>query len=438
MTDLDDLLDDDTDDTLAELTPVISALLRKPFLTEDAEPDLYRRARVQDNNLRQWFQTTLGWRVKTSAFGRYVRLFKRRDWPPTDRNPVPSEQGGKPSVLVLILLCLAAEQLWRRPEITFGDLQREVIRTCAAESSRGDLPAFNVVTQAGEPRARAEQHRRAFVDALVLLQEWRIITSDGPLASAGSAVASDVVITCNPERLNDLLAAPAISQLQIDIAQPHTHIPKLCEDQADLPDHASEGQRDTQRRHRALRAVIDDAVVVLDGERSEARYLASPGGRRQALQAALTAGMTCVIRRDLWLTADTDGRSTDLDFPQPRSITGQAALLLVRWLNSTEATPTITEEACQAVIAEAKASNPEWAKSYRTTATLKTLTREALAVLVAAGVLSQTNHRRPRWTATGAHAYWRVRVAAADRHDEPPLIADNLFDHLDGNRDQSR
>src|SRR5205823_4445050 len=160
-------------------------------------------------------------------------------------------------------------------------------------------------------------------------------------------------------------------QLQVDIGQPHTHVPKLCEDQADLPDHASEGQRDIQRRHRALRAVIDDAVVVLDGERSEARYLASPGGRRQALQAALTAGMTCVVRRDLWLTADPDGRSTDLDFPQPRSITGQAALLLVRWLNSNEATPTITEEACQAVIAEAKANNPEWAKSYRTTGTLK-------------------------------------------------------------------
>ncbi|SCL36199.1 DUF2398 family protein [Micromonospora aurantiaca (nom. illeg.)] len=436
MTDLEHVLIDDND-TLAELTPVISAVLRKPFLTEEAEPDLYRRARLQENELRRWFQTTLGWRLKISAFGRYVRLFKRRDRPPMDRNPVPSEQGGKPSVLVLTLLCLAAEQLWRRPEITFGDLQREVIRTCAAESSRGELPAFNVVTQAGEPRARAEQHRRAFVDALMLLQEWRIITSDGPLASAGTTVANDVVITCNPERLNDLLAAPAISQLQIDISQPHTHIPKLCEDQSDLPDHASESQRDLQRRHRALRAVIDDAVVVLDGESSEARYLASPGGRRQALHAALTAGMTCVVRRDLWLTVDPGGRSTDLEFPQPRSITGQAALLLVRWLNSNEATAAVSEEACQAVIGEAKANNPEWAKSYRSTATLKTLTREALATLVAAGVLTQTSHHPPMWTATSAHAYWRVRVTAAEQHDEPPL-ADSLFDHQDGNRDQPR
>ncbi|MCM3920125.1 TIGR02678 family protein [Frankia sp. AiPs1] len=436
MTDVEDLLVDDDDDTLTDLTPVIAALLRKPFLTEETEPDLYRQARLHENDLRQWFQAILGWRLKVSTFGRYVRLFKRRDRPPTDRSPLPSEHAGSPSKLALILLCLAAEQLWRRPEITFGDLQREVIRTCAAESSRGDLPAFNVVTQAGEPRARAEQHRRAFVEALELLQEWRIITCDGPLAATGTAAANDVVITCNPERLNDLLAAPAISQLQIDIGEPRTHIAKLCEDQQDLPKHVSENQRDLQRRHRALRTVIDDAVVVLDGVRSEARYLASPGGRRQALNATLTAGLTCIVRRDLWLTGDPDRRSTDLEFPQPRSLAGQAALLIVHWLNTDDSAAPLPVDAFQAVIEGAKADNAEWARSYRSTAALKTLTREAIAILVAAGVLTPTSDRPRLWTPTGAHAYWRVRVTAADPHDEQPLLADNLFDQQDGTSDQ--
>jgi uncharacterized protein (TIGR02678 family) len=426
MTDGEDLLveDEDKDDPLAELTPVISALLRKPFLTEEAEPDLYRRAHLYESDLRHWFQATLGWRIKISTFGRYVRLFKRRDRPPTDRSPVASEHAGRPSKLALILLCLAAEQLWRSPEITFGDLQREVIRICAAESGRNGLPAFNVVTQAGESRALAEQHRRAFVDALELLQEWRVITCDGPLA----ATANDVVITCNPERLNDLLAAPAISQLQIDIGQPHTHVSKLCEDQRDLPEHAAESQRDLQRRHRALRAVIDDAVVVPDGDRGVARYMASPSGRRRALNAALTAGLTCIVRRDLWLTADPDRSSTDLEFPQPRSLTGQAALLLVDWLNTAESTAVLPADAFEAIIDRAKADNAEWARSYRSPTALRNLTAEAIAILVAAGVLIPSDDRPRQWTATGAHAYWRVQVTASDQHDEPPLLDESLFD----------
>ncbi|MHA4951535.1 DUF2398 family protein [Micromonospora saelicesensis] len=435
MTALDEFLLEPREDRLANLAPVIPALLRKPFLTEETEPELFRAARAREDDLRQWFHATLGWRVRISNLGRYVRLFKRRHQPPQDRSCLPREGAGKVSVLVLTLLCLIAEQLWRRPEITFGDLQREVIRTCAAESGAGRLPAFQVVTQAGEPRAKAEQHRRAFVDACELLREWGFITSDGPLTAAGTDAGNDIVITCNPERLNDLLAAPAISQLQIDLSQPHTHVAKLCEDQAALPDHASENQRDLQRRHRALRAVIDDAVVPLGGDGIEATYLASPGGRRQAVQAAMVAGLTCVVRRDLWLTADSGRRSTDLDFPQPHSIPGQAALLIVQWLNTGGAPQPLTEDACQAVIAEAKADQPEWAKSFRSNAALQTLTQEALASLVAAGILIRTSDRPPAWTTTGAHGHWRVRVATPDRRGELPLTDDALFDQ-DGKHEQ--
>lgn len=45
----------------------------------------------------------------------------------------------------------------------FGDLQREAIRICAEESTRDVLPQFQVVTEAGETRARADQHRRALI-----------------------------------------------------------------------------------------------------------------------------------------------------------------------------------------------------------------------------------------------------------------------------------
>ncbi|MEV8509720.1 DUF2398 family protein [Actinoplanes sp. NPDC051475] len=435
MSDLYDVFADFDDDQAPanELSPIISALLRRPFLTEESDSDVYRLARLREEKVRGWFQSNLGWRVKTSGYGRYVRLFKRREQPPADRCPVAGPNGGPSSPLVLVLLCLAAEQLWRRPEITYGDLQREVIRICAEESTRDVLPQFQVVTEAGESRARADQHRRAFVEALMMLQHWHVVSTDRPLAIGGGEASGDVIITCNPERLNDFLAVTAISQMQIDIGAPQTHVARLCQDQADLPGHASESQHDLQRRHRALRAVLDDAVVVLDGESTEARYLATPGGRRHALHTATETGLTCIVRRDIWLTSDHDHLSTDLDFPQPRSIPGQAALLLLRSLDGDDPPPDLTQDCCQAVIEQALTGNVDWAKSYRTSGAVRTLTRDALTALTSAGVLRRHSGPPETWSATGAHAYWRICVTTSDRPIEP-VADDDLFSQ-DGNRD---
>lgn len=410
----------------SELTPIISALLHEPLLTEESRPDIYRLGRHREKELLGWFQSNTGWHVKTSEFGRFIRLFKRRQAPPRDRCVLAGPGGGPSAPLVLVLLSLVGEQLWRRPVATYGDLQREVIRVCAGESPRDALPAFKVVAEAGESKARADQHRRAFVEALELLRYWHVITADRPLTGSEHDAGNDVVITCDPERLNEFLAVTALSQMPIDLDQPKTHVAVLCQDQQDLPEHASESQQDLQRRHRALRAVLDDAAVTLNDEDPVARYLSTSGGRRQALQTAMVAGLNCFVRRDVWLTCDADQATTDLEFPQTQSIRGQAALLIVHWLRANRP-ESVHAEQCQAVIEQAMSDHSDWAKSHRAPAAIQTLTKDALVTLERAGVLARRTGNPAEWAPTGAHFHWQVRPSSPDRQAATAPIADDLF-----------
>jgi uncharacterized protein (TIGR02678 family) len=417
----------------SELTPIISALLHEPLLTEESRPDVYRLARHSEKELPRWFQSNAGWHVKVSEFGRYIRLFKRRASPPRDRCVLAGPGGGPSSPLVLVLLSLIGEQLWRRPVATYGDLQREVIRVCAGESARDALPRFRVVTEAGESKAGADQNRRAFVEALELLRYWHVISTDRPLSAGEHDASNDVVITCDPERLNDFLAVTAISQMPIDLDQPSSHVAVLCQDQQDLPEHASESQHDLQRRHRALRAVLDDAAVALDQDDPVARYLSTSGGRRQALQTAMVAGLNCFVRRNVWLTCDADRATTDLDFPQSQSIRGQAALLIVHWLSANRPESVRTEQ-CQAVIEQAMSDHSDWARSHRAAGSIQALTKDALVTLVRAGVLARRADSCAEWVPTGAHFYWQIRLSSPERHIAAPAITDDLFTQ-DGSHD---
>jgi uncharacterized protein (TIGR02678 family) len=409
-----------------EVGQVIAALLRRPLLTAEHNPDVFRLAVLHRDELVAWFSSTTGWRVEIQAADGLCRLYKRRADPPADRAPQLLRQhraARRPAPpLVLVLLCLVCEQLWRHPETSFNDLQRALVQSCAAEADSGRLPRFQPVAPTGREHARASADRVALVDAIRVLADWRVIVVDRPLEVIEQDDRADLVVTARRERLAALLAGPSPTLLDVDLDQPATHVPLLCADQAELPEHASASQRDLRRRHTALRAVLDDPGVTPDTDGEAGGYLASVTGRRQALDTAAAAGLVCTVRRDWWVVADPAGTTTDLDFPHSRAHEQHAALLLLAELRHRDdpAAP-VTLEVATALLRAHLDRRPWWAARYRGPSGARRLAARAACQLVEVGVLQPASAEESAGTEMGAVAWvptpaihlWQVRVADA-------------------------
>ncbi|MEU2134893.1 DUF2398 family protein [Streptomyces sp. NPDC018352] len=220
--------------------------------------------------------------------------------------------------------------------------------------------------------------------------------------------------------------------MDIDLDRPQTHVPALCGDQAELPDHASARQQDLRRRHTALRVVLDDPGVAPHSGSGPGRYLASTGGQRQAVDAAAAAGLVCNVRRDWWIVSDPDGTTTDVTFPLARKIEEQAALVLLQTLSSTGSEPSVSELS----LAEATAriqkhldEHPQWAASHRSRGPQR-MAKNAVRRLVEAGVLVKTEQADTRWAVTPAAQMWQVRVT--DLTEVPSPTPDGTSDLAEG------
>lgn len=406
-----------------EMGHVISALLSRPLLVAEADPDVFQLAVRHKVPLEGWFRN-VGWEAKVYLLDGIIRLYKRSAHPPGDRGPrlerddPPARRPAPP--LVLVLMCLICEQLWRHPETGFNDLQKALVQTCATEAGRGTLPRFNPVDTVGGERARANTDRGALVDALLVLQRLNIIVADRPLDSARKDTEADLLITTRQERLAKLLACPSPSLLRIDLAEPESMVAALCSDQAELPEHASANQGAQRRRHLALRAVLDDPAVDPDPDTDHGRYLASGTGRNQALETAHLAGLVCTVRRDWWSISDPAGNCTDIEFPGGRSQEHQGALVLLAALcdRADPRAPFALEDA-EAVLAERLERLPWWGSRYRTGRGARRLAEASAAILEQAGLLHPPIART--WEPTPGIGTWRVSVLEPEtrtpRHD---------------------
>lgn len=418
-----------------ECGQVIAELLRNPLLTQDADPDLFRLATLYDDELVRWFREMTGWRLEVHPADGVCRLYKRRRVPPCDRVPLLVRQqraGRRPaSPLVLTLLCLVCEQLWRNPETSFNDLQRDITQTCATEAAEGKLPQFQPVAQAGEEHARANTHRVALVDAVRLLLKWHVIKVDRPIDIAEQDDRADLLISARRERLIALQACPSPTLLNIDLTKPETHIESLCSDQAELPEHVSMREHERRRRHLSLRAVLDDPGVPVDSSHDVGRYLTSPAGRRRATTAAAAAGLVCVIRRDWWTVADPEGGTTECEFPRVRTQEQQAALVLLYELaHRQDPTAPISVELAAALLRKHLEQAPWWARRYRGQRGPGRLAEIACQQLADAGVLAPPTPEMNSWQPTSAIHLWSIRIINPQQHhsssvlDESDLVED--------------
>ncbi len=398
-----------------EMGEVIAAVLASPLLTVEGEPDVFRLAVHHGDDISRWFKAATGWRFEVYPTDGFCRLYKRRRIPPADRAPrlIRKQRSARRSAspLVLTLLCLVCEQLWRHPETSFQDLQRAIAQTCATEAGAGRLPAFQPVAPDGQGQGRARAHRVALVDAIRLLASWCVVSVDRPLEIAEQDEQADLAISARRERLLALLACPSPTLLDINLDQPDAHVSLLCSDQAELPEHASAGQHDLRRRHVALQAVFDDPGVRPETATEAGGYLGSTPGRRLALDSAAAAGLTCMVRRDWWVIGDPVGVTTDLDFPHGRSQEQQAALVLLSELARREdPTAAFSTDEATVIMRGHLDLRTWWASRYRTANGAQRLAEQAIQVLNQAGILDTDDRGSETWQPTPAIHIWQIHI----------------------------
>jgi uncharacterized protein (TIGR02678 family) len=114
-------------------TRVVRALLRRPLIDADANPELFRLARLHGEELREWFGRETGWRL--TADSQSVRL--QMSYVPTgptataiaERHPARARQGDPGFTRRrYVLLCLALAVLERSdPQVALGRLADDVV-----------------------------------------------------------------------------------------------------------------------------------------------------------------------------------------------------------------------------------------------------------------------------------------------------------------------
>jgi uncharacterized protein (TIGR02678 family) len=378
----------------------IRSLLVRPLLDGADQPEAFAAVVRERSWLGDWFDKTLGWPLHVDVRGGWARLSKRGQRPDASRAARRVRGARLPfDRRRYQLLCLACAELTTHPLTTIGILATSVASACATTDG---IESFD--------SSRASE-RSALVDALKLLEQWRVVRfSAGDLESYLASEAGNALVEVDGHRLHRLVAcARPPSSLEIDgadtaevaeaIIDRLSHEPRYGEAATDPDDDA----RPLWLRHNVARRLIDDPVVY-DDELSDAEreYAAHPSGRRWLLARAAEAGFIVEERREGRMAIDPDHIATDDRFPAPNSNAKQAALLLADRFSH------VDEEGVRSLIAVSVADleaharevlrrHKGWAKQYRGDGGDARLIDEALSVLERFGLVERARDRvRPR------------------------------------------
>jgi uncharacterized protein (TIGR02678 family) len=316
----------------------------------------------------------------------------------------------------MILICLACEQLWRRPRMGVRELMQAIAQVCAAESAEGRLPRFPVVASQEVSKKEARHNRQSLADALKILVAEGTITVDADLDRALADEAGDLVVTASRDRLATKFSSLSPTLLQLDDLPPDRHTAALSADS--LLDHETADEAPTleQRRLNAVRRLVDDpATDPLDDPTDTTAYLHTLTGRERALNVVAALGLAATVRRDWWQVTDPSGQASDIDFPHGRRMERQAALALLATLPGRDdpAAPLPLTDIAD-LFTQLRARQPRWAASYDR---MTTLARAAAGELTSAGLLKADPDNADQWSPTPGVHLWRIRV---HQPDPPP------------------
>ncbi|MFJ7593024.1 DUF2398 family protein [Streptomyces sp. NPDC097617] len=396
----------------ADLGASARQLIATGRLRAESDPEQYQAAVKGHEDLAEFFRTELGWTMELHEVASLVRLHKRRSDVPAGRGPLlVRDRHSQAPTLVMILACLACEQLWRRPRMSLRELVQAIAQVCAAEANNGRLPRFPVVASHDVSKKEARANRLSLADALKLLVEEGTISVDADLDRALADEDGDLVVSASRDRLAAKFSSLSPTLLELGGLPPEEHAAALSAES--LMDHTSEAL-DTaptveQRRLKAIRRLIDDPVTdPLDDDADTTAYLHSLTGRERALNVVAALGLSATVRRDCWQITDPTGQASAVDFPNGRRMERQAALALLAALPDRDdpAAPLPLAEASD-LFTRVRADLPRWAASYDR---MPALARAAAAELVSVGLLAPDPENPDQWQPTPGVHLWRVRV----------------------------
>jgi uncharacterized protein (TIGR02678 family) len=408
-----------------DLREAARQLIATGRIRAETDPHRYKAALAGRKELTDFFREELGWTVETLDVARLVRLHKRRSDPPADRGPWllrDGRPGPMAPPVVLVLVTLICEQLWRRPRVTLRELLQAIAQVCAAEAPSGRLPPFRVVAGDATSKREAQQNRQHLVDALKLLEAEGTVTVDADLDRAATDEDSDLVVTAMRDRLAAKLSSLSPMLLELSELPAAQHAAALSAEfladrpDDDLDDPAAMTVQD--RRLQAVRRLVDDPAASPLGDGDQVPYLHTISGRDRALTVTTSLGLATTVRRDWWEVTDPSGLASGTGFPSGRRVERQAALALLASLpRRHDPSAPLSLADITLVLEEARASLPRWAAAYD--GRLHALARAAAGELAAAGLLHRDEEQADQWLPTPGIHLWRVRV----RQPEPDARA---------------
>jgi uncharacterized protein (TIGR02678 family) len=375
-----------------EVRRAIRILLRTPLIVRDRSQEDYELVRRRRVAVEAWFETYLGWELRLHPRSGHARLVKIA--PPSlvaddDRPATQRRSGVAFDRQRYVLLCVVAAELVSRRVVTLGELADSAAQACGADPA---VPDFETGRHA---------HRRAFVDAILLLEQAGALrTVEGRAESFADDIHAPVLYQVEQASLFSLLAAPVgASSIVVDLdddawldaavtgllAEPeygeNYRAATRSGEPSDIPaDDPSRNRRNLWLRHSSLRAVFEDPVLYRDRLSPAQRdYLDSISGREQLRKAAETAGFVLETRAEGYLLVDPERLSTDEVFPGD----GAAAVAALRLLTVLTDRPDARwhVEALRQELANLLGANRRWARTYQDGDGPDRLLAEALALL---------------------------------------------------------
>ncbi len=168
-------------------------------------------------------------------------------------------------------------------------------------------------------------------------------------------------------------------------------------------------QRNLWTRHSILRRLFDEPVLYQDDLSVEQRdYLASPTGRQILRRSAEQAGFVLEERAEGYLLVDPEAIATDETFPEGGSTVKVTALHLLDHLQPPGQSRSRPE--LVAVAQQLLDSNSKWALSHRGDDGPRTLTGQAVDLLVTFGLVREAG----AGDVIAAAARYEIEVTAAE------------------------
>lgn len=393
----------------------VRALLMRPLLHSERDPEDHRLVRRHADWLQEWFANETGWSLHVSRT--VARLRKTPATTSDATRPARARPGDPPfSRRRYVIACLALAALeGEERQTTLGRIADRIVAAVAADPQLADAGIAFTLT------GRAE--RRDLVAAIRLLVDWSVLRRVDGSERAYAEGTGDALYSVDRASLAAFLAArtppSAISATDVDgqvaalVAEP-------------IPD--TDDARNRSVRQHLTRRLVDDAVTYHDDLPDRYREYLARQRHRIVTSIAHATGLVPEIRGEGIAMVDERGDCTDVTMPD-QGTDGHATLLVAEHLadrlRTARATgaqhvvvPVAELEARVAELAREHASH--WRADSREPGAEVGLTADALDRLTALGLVRQVSGG-----VAPLPAIARYRLDEPIRPASPPALFDD-------------